>query len=183
MPLPSGLGNNLNIHIMKKLILICTLMVINVASAQEIIPTFLEKWSNSKIYLLEVAKAMPEDKYDYKPTEREMTFGQQLMHIKDNMDWLSTTYFTNSPKKQKTTDLKLSKAEIIAELEKSFDNSYQIISKTSPKTLNEKVDFFAGPKTKFQILNLMQDHVTHHRGQILVYLNLNEIKPPKYVGW
>lgn len=158
-------------------------MIMNLSSAQEIIPAFLEKWKNSKDYLLEVAKAMPEDKYDYKPTKREMTFGQQLLHIKDNIDWLSSTYFTATPQKEKTTDLKLSKAQIIEQLENSFDNSYQIISKTNPKTLNEKVDFFAGPKTKNQILNLMQDHVTHHRGQILVYLNLNDVKPPKYVGW
>lgn len=152
-------------------------------SAQEIIPTFLEKWKNSKYYLLEVAKAMPEDKYDYKPTEREMTFGKQLLHIKANMDWLSATYFTETSKKEKELDQKLSKAEIIAELEKAFDAAYEIINKTNPKTLNDKADFFAGPKTKYQILNLMQDHVTHHRGQILVYLNLNGVKPPKYVGW
>jgi uncharacterized damage-inducible protein DinB len=49
--------------------------------------------------------------------------------------------------------------------------------------LDSKVAFFAGPKTKLQILNLMQDHVTHRRGQLIVYLNLNDIQPPKYTGW
>ncbi len=168
---------------MKKLILICVLFFFKFSFAQEIIPTFLEKWKNSKDYLIEVAKAMPEDKYSFKPTEREMTFGKQLLHIKANMDWLSSTYFTEIPKKEKELDEKLSKAEIIAELEKSFNVVYEIISKTNPESLKEKVEFFAGPKTKFQILNLLQDHVTHHRGQILVYLNLNEVKPPKYSGW
>lgn len=152
-------------------------------SAQEIIPTFLEKWKNSKDYLLEIAKAMPEDNYNFKPTEREMTFGKQLLHIKANMDWLSSTYFTKTPKKEEEVEQKLSKAEIITELEKSFDAVYEIIKTTNPQSLNDKVDFFAGPKTKYQILNLMQDHVSHHRGQILVYLNLNGVKPPKYVGW
>lgn len=144
---------------------------------------FLEKWNNSKDYLLEVARAMPEENYDFKPTEREMTFGKQLLHIKANIDWLSSTYFSDAPKKEKETEAKLTKAQIIAELEKSFSQAYQLISKTSATTLNDKVDFFAGPKTKFQILNLLQDHVTHHRGQILVYLNLNGVKPPKYIGW
>ncbi len=152
-------------------------------SAQEIIPTFLEKWQNSKNYLLEVAKAMPEEKYNFKPTEREMTFGKQLLHIKANIDWLSSTYFSDTPQKEKEDDENLSKAVIIAELEKSFDAAYLLISKAKPETLKDKVEFFAGPKTKFQILNLLQDHVTHHRAQILVYLNLNDIKPPKYIGW
>ena len=168
---------------MKKLFLICTLITFNMISAQEIIPTFLEKWKNSKDYLLEVAKSMPEDKYDFKPTEREMTFGKQLLHIKENMDWLSSTYFSDNPQKEKELDIKLSKAEIISELEKSFDNASILVKNSNPESLKETVDFFAGPKTRFQILNLMQDHVTHHRGQILVYLNLNGVKPPKYVGW
>ena len=168
---------------MKKLVLIYLFLVSNLVSAQEIIPTFLEKWQNSKNYLIEVAKSMPEEKYNYKPTEREMTFAKQLLHIKANIDWLSSTYFSNEPKKEKELNENLSKAAIIAELEKSFDTCYALISKTKSNTLNDKVDFFAGPKTKFQILNLLQDHVTHHRAQILVYLNLNDVKPPKYIGW
>lgn len=147
------------------------------------VDAFLEKWNNSKVYLLEVAQAMPEDLYDYKPTEREMTFGQQLIHIKENMEWLSNAYFTDKEYKKVKDDKQYSKEETIALLEKSFDSAYQIIKNSDPKLLDSKVEFFAGPKTKLQILNLMQDHVTHHRGQLLVYLNLNEIKPPKYVGW
>jgi uncharacterized damage-inducible protein DinB len=169
---------------MKNIFKILFILVSLQMTAQEQVKNaFLEKWNNSKDYLLEVARAMPEENYDFKPTEREMTFGKQLLHIKANIDWLSSTYFSDAPKKEKETEAKLTKAQIIAELEKSFSQAYQLISKTSATTLNDKVDFFAGPKTKFQILNLLQDHVTHHRGQILVYLNLNGVKPPKYIGW
>ncbi|MGK0251702.1 MAG: putative damage-inducible protein DinB, partial [Gammaproteobacteria bacterium] len=49
--------------------------------------------------------------------------------------------------------------------------------------LKGTVEFFAGPKSRMQILNLLQDHVTHHRGQLIVYLNLNSIEPPQYSGW
>jgi uncharacterized damage-inducible protein DinB len=168
---------------MKKIFILIVLFSLNSYSQNSSITAFLEKWSNSKEYLLEVAKAMPEENYDFKPTEREMTFGKQFLHIKANMDWLSSTYFSDTPKKEKELEGKLTKAEIIAELEKSFDQVYALISKTDAATLDNKVDFFAGPKSKLQILNLLQDHVTHHRGQILVYLNLNGVKPPKYVGW
>ena len=68
-------------------------------------------------------------------------------------------------------------------IRKVFDDSTEIIRNTSDEDLSLTVDFFAGPKNKLQILNLLQDHVTHHRGQLVVYLNLNEIIPPKYVGW
>ncbi|WP_374662973.1 DinB family protein [Parasegetibacter sp. NRK P23] len=37
--------------------------------------------------------------------------------------------------------------------------------------------------SKLQIINLLSDHQTHHRGQLLVYLRLCGLTPPKYVGW
>ena len=46
-----------------------------------------------------------------------------------------------------------------------------------------KVDFFAGPKTRSQIIQLVDDHHTHHRAQLIIYLRLLGIKPPRYVGW
>ena len=167
-----------------KLKVLLILLISNFAVAQNATTdAFLEKWNNSKTYLIEVAQAMPADLYHYKPTEREMTFGQQLIHIKENMEWLSNAYFTDKEYKKVKDETKYSKEETIALLEKSFDSVYQIIKNTDPKLLDSQVAFFAGHKTKLQILNLLQDHVTHHRGQLLVYLNLNEIKPPKYVGW
>lgn len=168
---------------MKYLVLIFTFFSLNAFAQNETVTAFLEKWENSKNYLLDIAKAMPEDKYDFKPTEREMSFGAQLIHIKGNMDWLSTSYFTDEEFNKKKDENVYSKEEIITMLETSFNNVSEIIKNTEPESLNEKVEFFAGPKTRLQILNLLQDHVTHHRGQLIVYLNLNEIVPPKYVGW
>ena len=112
-----------------------------------------------------------------------MSFREQLLHIKGNIDWLGTTYFTVEKFDEKKDEKTYSKEEIISMLEMSFDKVYNVIKYTKSENLKDKVEFFAGPKTKLQILNLLQDHVTHHRGQLIVYLNLNEIKPPSYVGW
>lgn len=160
------------------------MMTLNQLNAQnDGISAFLLKWENSKNYLIEMAELMPEENYNYKPTEREMSFQEQLLHIRKNMVWLSSTYFvTENYVKSEKIDPK-SKAEIIEELTIAFDNASEIIKNVPLDDLTTEVDFFAGPKSKLQILNLMQDHVTHHRGQLIVYLNLNEIKPPKYSGW
>lgn len=144
---------------------------------------FLEKWNNSKDYLLGMAEAMPEEHYDFKPTERQMSFKEQLVHMKGNMDWLSTTYFTDTEFTRENSEIPASKAEIIALVSAAFDATSEIIKNTPEEKLSETVEFFAGPKSKLQILNLLQDHVTHHRGQLIVYLNLNEVEPPGYVGW
>jgi uncharacterized damage-inducible protein DinB len=156
----------------------------NGANAQnDVVSAFLIKWENSKNYLIEIAELMPENQYNYKPTEREMDFKEQLLHIKENMIWLSETYFTTNDYKKSATTTQKTKQEIINELTMAFNSVSEIIKNVDENELNTEVDFFAGPKTKLQILNLLQDHVTHHRGQLIVYLNLNNIKPPKYSGW
>lgn len=156
----------------------------NQTSAQsDVISAFLLKWENSKDYLLKIAESMPEENYIFKPTERQMSFQKQLLHIRSNMVWLSEKYFVDENFVKSEKNDPKSKAEIIQELSMSFDNVSEIIKNVSIDDLTTEVDFFAGPKSKLQILNLMQDHVTHHRGQIIVYLNLNSIEPPKYSGW
>jgi len=142
---------------------------------------FLEKWENSKNYLVEMTELMPEEDYGYKPTERQRSFAEQLEHIQGNMDWLSTKYF--SREKDKSETFPSEKEQIIASLKKAFDAVGETVAATSEEELKETVEFFAGPKSKLQILNLLLDHVTHHRGQLIVYLNLKEVEPPRYVGW
>ncbi len=172
---------------MNKIGLLVLLIVINSSKiiAQQITPkiAFLEKWENSKSYLIAIVEKMPEENYDFKPTERQMSFKEQLIHINENMEWLSITYFTNIEYKKEKKELSKTKKETILALENTFDVVLEIITNTPEEELNEPVDFFAGTKSKLQILNLLQDHVTHHRGQLIVYLNLNEIYPPKYSGW
>jgi len=171
---------------MKKLSIITffTILISNQLNAQnDVKSVFLIKWENSKNYLIEIAENMPEDLYKFKPTERQMSFQEQLLHIRSNMVWLSESYFEKAafPKSEKIKPK--SKKEVIAELKSAFNKVSEIIKTTEIKELAEQVEFFAGPKSKLQILNLLQDHVTHHRGQIIVYLNLNDIKPPKFSGW
>lgn len=144
---------------------------------------FLEKWENSKNYLLEVIEAMPEEFFAFKPTEREMSFQEQLVHIQGNMDWLSTTYFTTEKFIRSSSDESYTKEELKERLRTSFDATANKVISATDSSLSEIVDFFSGPKSKFQILNLLQDHVTHHRGQLIVYLNLKGVEPPRYVGW
>jgi hypothetical protein len=36
---------------------------------------------------------------------------------------------------------------------------------------------------KYQFLNLIQDNQAYHFGQLIDYLRLITIYPPKYIGW
>lgn len=170
---------------MKHLLFVLFISITATTMAQQnsVKTAWLEKWENSKEYLIGIAEAMPEAHYDFKPTERQMSLKEQLLHIKGNMDWLSNTYFTENGFDRTTTEQPKTKAETIALVKAAFESAYAIIENTPDEDLTTKVDFFAGPKSKIQILNLLQDHVSHHRGQLIVYLNLKEVEPPSFVGW
>ncbi len=127
---------------------------------------------------------MPSDKYDFKPVKEERSFGEQLLHLASNLGWLTSSYLANEKNPVTATDMKLTnKDSIIAVLNKSYDYAIDVMQKFSPQHLADTVKFFAGPMNKLQIITLINDHQTHHRAQVLVYLRLNGIVPPEYVGW
>ncbi|MCC6410101.1 MAG: DinB family protein [Saprospiraceae bacterium] len=142
------------------------------------------KWQNAAAYTLETARLMPEDQFGFKPVPEEMSFGEQLAHIGKNMVWLAGGHLTGKTFEHPLTAKEhRTPAEEIELLEASLTYAEEAIQQTSPDSLAVKGDFFAGPKSKRQIIMLMHDHMTHHRGQIIVYLRLQNIKPPKYRGW
>lgn len=148
------------------------------------IADFLLKWENAREYTLEYAEAMPSTLYDYEPAEDTRPFHEQLTHVCGNMIWLSTDFLGGEGLTGKEVDNPpVDKAGVIALLEKSFDYTAETVAALDSDDLDEEVQFFAGPMTRRRILFLLTDHVTHHRGQLAIYLRLQGIVPPRYRGW
>lgn len=141
------------------------------------------KWENAKSYTLTMAELMPEEFYNFKPTPEIMSFKEQLLHIAQNIQWLSTSYLLSGKKAQKKDSAFATKATIIKKLSDAYDIGLLAHQSLSAEQLDEVVPFFAGPMTRRKILLLLHDHQTHHVGQIIIYLRLKGIKPPAYVGW
>jgi len=156
------------------------------AQENDFIKEYLERLETSKKYLILVAETMPEDKYDFKATPGSMSFAENLMHIAWAMDWHSQSLMGGREARDWNTDTELkvdkkSKKEMIATIEKTFDNTTEFISNFDINKLGERLDYFGADRTKRQILLLLADHITHHRGQMLVYMRLNGLVPPRYV--
>ncbi len=150
------------------------------------IKEYLERLEKSKEYLILVAETMPEDKYDFKATAESMSFSENLMHIGWAMDWHSQSLMGGREARDWNTDAELkvdnkSKKEMIAKISETFDKTIEFISNFDSNKLEERLDYFGADRTKRQILLLLADHISHHRGQMLVYMRLNGLKPPRYV--
>lgn len=163
--------------------LLCIGNISAVAQKDNFLKEYLERWEHSRTYLIAIAEAMPENNYNFKPTPAEMTFAEQLMHIALAMDWQVQTLIAGKqthPKEYYSVTNK-TKKEMIDVVNKTFDEATAVIKEFDPANYEVKLDYIGLTRTKRQIFLLLADHVTHHRGQMLVYMRLKGVEPPKYV--
>jgi len=141
-------------------------------------------WERASDYTLEVAKAMPEENYGFKPQDEAMTFGEQLLHIVDNISFL-TRLISGESKTfyDRTKSEDLSKDQILEILKKANDYVGKLIVEISTDDLNAGIEFRKLEMSKENIFYLLRDHQVHHRGQCIVYLRMAGVKAPPYVGW
>jgi uncharacterized damage-inducible protein DinB len=131
--------------------------------------------------ILDVAEAMPAEKYSYKPTPEISTFGDQLVHLAGIMQ-----RFLDSAKGTKTEEHPhgtMTKPEIIALLKKSFQSVEEQITPLSDAQLLEPVKFPFGDRTvtRATFWQGPMYQIRNHYGQLVVYLRMNGIVPPASV--
>jgi uncharacterized damage-inducible protein DinB len=173
---------------MKGLLTLTLVSLMSSINAQDslLIKSHITKMSNAKTYTLQVADLMPENVYNFKPVEGEMSFKEQLIHIGKNIYWLSSTYIseTDDPVKKMELNINsLTKDQVLQFVSGAYDHAISSVKAVDVKSLSKEFSWSGGKMNKIQFLNLIQDHQTHHRGQLIVYLRLNKLQPPRYTGW
>lgn len=168
------------------LILFSSVIAPMFAQDEGFVKEYLERLENSKKYLILIAESMPEDKYEFRATPESMSFAENLMHIGWAMDWHSQSLLGGREARDWDTDTELkvdkkSKKEMVATIKAVFDKTLKFIDQYDINKLDEELDYFGLHRTKRQILLLLADHITHHRGQMVVYMRLNGLNPPRYV--
>ncbi|MEO1652441.1 MAG: DinB family protein [Bacteroidota bacterium] len=139
----------------------------------------LKRWKGNKNYTLRIIDRMPEEHFAYRPFVGSKTFKSQISHISS---WLrSHSKFVTGevlPKPQGKN-----KVDMMRDLEACFDYLIQFISESSLEALLEKTEVWYGQVSRGFVLQTMDNHLSHHRGQMVLYLRMKEITPPSYVGW
>ena len=167
-----------------------TLLILNIPSlfAQEekFVNDFVERLENSQKYLNLVAEMMPEEKYDYKVTPESLSFAENLMHIGYALDWHSQSLLGGREARTWHTDTiykthNKNKKEMLVVINNTFEKAITLLKDFDTAQLDDKLDYFGLDRSKRQIFMLLADHITHHRGQMLIHLRFNGLVPPRYV--
>jgi uncharacterized damage-inducible protein DinB len=130
--------------------------------------------------LVGAVEAMPADKFEYKPTEQQMTFSHLVLHIIGANNHLCST-IGDIPETKPATPLKESdgKDKLVTALKASFDFCTTALQKVDDSKLSDEVGLFGGRKgpRAFALFALTNDWADHYSAAAM-YLRLNGIIPP-----
>ena len=142
----------------------------------------LQDWTRLKDTMMAIAAAMPEDKFSYRATPAERTWGEQILHVAEaNIVQMGRLGATVTPPayNMKAT----AKAEIVKTLADSFDFGTAALKEQTDQTMlataaNTRFDRFMGSSTKARVVYYVIGHTWDIYGQMVVYLRLNGLVPP-----
>jgi TonB family protein len=138
--------------------------------------------------MISAAEAMPEDKYDFRPTQGAFTnvrtFAEQIKHVAcANFGFAAEIRKQTPPEKCDVgggPDPSHTKAEILKYLRDSYSQVEQVIRETTPQNMLDGpcVGRYGCPNTRLGVLQVAVWHSGDHYGQVVEYLRMNGIVPP-----
>lgn len=142
-------------------------------------------WKMVESDFTSLAEAMPEEKWNFKPTQGAFTdvrtFAEQVKHVAcANEAWAKKLRGekppdhcdTGGPNPAKT------KAEILAYLRETFVMMDGEIAKAKLDNLMAPMQGPYAGDNRLEVLNSALWHISDHYGQLVVYLRMNGIVPP-----
>lgn len=136
-------------------------------------------WARSTRLLTTTAEAMPEDKWSYKSTPAQRSFGEQVMHIVLIDQKLLAGLGGKTPAPQ--INLKATaRADVLEALRQSLAYGEAVIKEFDDQGLLERVPgmFLGASASRVRLINFSMAHSQDVYGQMVVYLRLNGITPP-----
>jgi hypothetical protein len=141
--------------------------------------------TNMEKEFVDLADAMPEDKYSFVPTTGEFTkvrsFGDQVKHVAEaNWFFWGGPNMTDADDKAKSDAIEklTTKAEIMQALKDSFKQAHSIVDGITPENAFQTTAH--GTRAGMTTFGLA--HLNDHYGQLVVYLRMNGIVPPASRG-
>lgn len=152
---------------------------------------FLAELDNEAKVTRSVLERVPGDKFLWQPHEKSMSMGRLAAHVSEMFGWTKETLKSDvldfatmdyTPFEPKNTE------ELLAFFDDHIAKAKAILAETSDETFmtdwtmrNGETVYFTMPKVAV-MRTFVMNHIIHHRGQLSVYLRLNDIPVPSIYG-
>jgi uncharacterized damage-inducible protein DinB len=154
--------------------------------SQTLLPEFDQEMAGTR----RVLERMPADKFSWQPHTKSFALGKLATHVAQLPSWASLAlgsegFDVSQPREAPKVS---STEELLALFDKSSAESREAIAKASdedwfkPWTLrNGDHVIFTIPRIAV-LRGMVMNHTIHHRGQLTVYMRLNDIPVPGLYG-
>lgn len=155
---------------------------------------FLPEFDHEMATTRKTLERVPEASTDWKPHDKSMSMGRLAGHLaelpslvplaleRDSMDFRPPGAPPRQPNVMST------RAKLLEDFDKNVAAARGAIAKSSDDDLKKIFTLQAGGKTIFSLprtaalRSFVMNHVIHHRGQLSVYLRLNNVPVPSIYG-
>ncbi|HEX4962691.1 MAG TPA: DinB family protein [Thermoanaerobaculia bacterium] len=151
-----------------------------------LLPEFDHEMANTRRAL----ERVPMDKYDWQPHPKSFTLGKLATHLATLPGWTGVTISTSEldisqpfdQPKPTTTE------ELLAVFDKNVTEARAALAGVADDVLFQPWTLRAGEHTIFTmpkvavLRGFVFSHIIHHRGQLTVYLRLNDVPVPALYG-
>jgi uncharacterized damage-inducible protein DinB len=130
--------------------------------------------------LIDLAQAMPADKYGWRPAPGVRSVGEVFVHVAQGNSMLpSLIGFSKMEGVSRDSEKSVTdKATIVELLKKSIENAKAAGNRVPDADLEKKVNFFGSEITERRLLIHLLEHMHEHLGQSIAYARMNGVTPP-----
>ena len=133
--------------------------------------------------LVAAADQMPADKYGFKPTPAQMSFGDVIAHVAAGGDALCSSIAGVPAPKRTGSAASDSKEKLVARLRETFGFCESALARVDDSRLDEKVPYFsAGEISRADAMFATAEELAGHYSQLAVYFRLSGLVPPTARG-
>ena len=173
----------------RSLVVLALLAATSPLAAQSVMGDMHRDVNEVQKKILDLAAAIPAEKYDWRPSNGVRSVGEVLLHVAGDNYLIPVGMGKPIPE---TVALKagndesvmafearkLTKEQIIAEVKASFTHLHQAMGLTTDQNLQETIKFFGQDWTRSRAMVLTVTHLHEHLGQQIAYARANNITPP-----
>jgi uncharacterized damage-inducible protein DinB len=139
---------------------------------------------------LRILKALPEDKFDYKPHPKSMSLGELANHVLELHGWVSFVFTKDSfDFHSDYIPTKLSRIEdMVAKLEEMKKENLSVLENLPDENYLTNWTLKAGDHVIAELPKaaayrfIVTNHLVHHRGQLTVYMRMLDVPVPGIYG-
>jgi hypothetical protein len=158
----------------------------NVDAAREVRTQFLADLDSLHGKLLALAKAIPADKYSWRPAPGVRSIGEAFMHSASEFYTFAPAAFgaQRSPLIERSREgfqkfeAMSTKADVLKHLEEGFAYTKQALTALPDSSIAGKRKIFGGDRTIIETSFAVADDLHEHLGQLIAYSRMIGVTPP-----